>query len=717
MNKISLWQTILLVVCIITMVGIFPLVSPECQNINNEQYDFIIISPTDFSEELVPLVDHKEQHSISTKIVTLDEIYKGKYFPANGRDDSEKIKYFIKDVKENWNISYVMLVGGKEELPIRYVDECYWGEHREYISDLYYADIFDANGSFCSWDSNNDNTFSGKNMNELEDEVDLYPDVSIGRLLCRKQSDVKNIVGKIIDYETNTYGKQWFDNLIVCGGDDARLRFREKRFPDYFNRDGGILWEGEKIGEQSHKTKFFDTCKSVSHGTSKVSTIDVMNNENWRIERVDATGQTGRYTSIALDSHGYPHISYCQEDSGGFVRYAKWNGIDWEIETIDTGSGGEFGNVTTTSIAIDSEDNPHIVYAKPPNMVKYAQWDENQWKYDTVISKEGIYGSVSIALDSQQHPHISYCDGYDSYHIWHAYHNGTSWSNEIVDPQNRGGIHNTICTDSNDAPCIAYTSVSKGAIYCAKKDNNNGDWYAEIVDSATNKYYFYPSLDLDSNDHPHIGYYDIESYDLKYAKQTNTDGEWEVTCVVSDEIVGYSYSLALSKDNQPHFMYQELQEKKLCYIFWDEDNWKRTVIDSDGDVGCCSSIVLDKNDLACISYRDEELGDLKFARNQAFSLKYAKPEGAIYLMNTKICGFITPVIVGSIDLCLSVVDNQNDVASIDIYIDNEFQVQLNSEPYEWTWSDLGFGSYLIKSIACDSEGNQVVHMLNVWKFF
>jgi hypothetical protein len=67
-----------------------------------EDYNFLIITPGDFSDELQPLVGHKKQYGIVTKIVTLDDVYESVYFPVNGRDDAEKIKYFIKSAKENW---------------------------------------------------------------------------------------------------------------------------------------------------------------------------------------------------------------------------------------------------------------------------------------------------------------------------------------------------------------------------------------------------------------------------------------------------------------------------------------------------------------------------------------------------------------------------------------------------------------------------------------
>jgi hypothetical protein len=222
----------------------------DITDIVDENYKFLIISPESFSNELQPLKEHKEYHSITTKIITLEDIFNGIFFPVNGRDNAEKIKYFIKDAMENWSISYVMLVGGKEVLPVRYTLECYWGVQYPYISDLYYADIYDSSGHFCSWDSNQDDVFSGKSMNGVEDEVDLYPDISLGRLLCENQEEVQIVVGKIINYENNAYNKEWFHNLILCGGDDARMRFKEKYFPSYFNIEGGIVWEGEYIGDR-----------------------------------------------------------------------------------------------------------------------------------------------------------------------------------------------------------------------------------------------------------------------------------------------------------------------------------------------------------------------------------------------------------------------------------------------------------------------------------
>ncbi|MEM2935533.1 MAG: C25 family cysteine peptidase, partial [Candidatus Thermoplasmatota archaeon] len=110
----------------------------------NDAYDLLIIAHKNFVEELQPLVEHKESYGIRTKMVTTDEIYSGAYFTPNGRDDAEKVKYFIKNAIEEWGIKYVMLVGGlsspiKSEtwlVPIRdsNLDD---GSEKNYTTDLY----------------------------------------------------------------------------------------------------------------------------------------------------------------------------------------------------------------------------------------------------------------------------------------------------------------------------------------------------------------------------------------------------------------------------------------------------------------------------------------------------------------------------------------------------------------------------------------------------
>ncbi|MDD5778950.1 MAG: C25 family cysteine peptidase [Candidatus Thermoplasmatota archaeon] len=186
-------------------------------------YDFLVLAPSIYAHALQPLVDHKNQRDIATVLVTLEDVMNGTHFPVQGADQAEHIKYFIKNAVESWGITYVLAVGGSQIFPVRYAHPL----GSRLISDLYYADLYHADGSFCTWNSDRDPLFG-----EDEDGVDLFPDVYFGRLACRTEEEVTVMVDKIMDYETaERYTQEWFRNLVVMAGDC---------FPDH-----PVLVEGE----------------------------------------------------------------------------------------------------------------------------------------------------------------------------------------------------------------------------------------------------------------------------------------------------------------------------------------------------------------------------------------------------------------------------------------------------------------------------------------
>jgi len=189
-------------------------------------YELLIISPSSFKNKLQPLVNHKNDIGINTKIVELPEIYD--QMSSDGRDDAEKIKYYIKWAIENWGVKYVLLVGAIKgqswdwNLPVRYshvvppVEQEY--PEGRFISDLYYADIYDSEGNFSSWDSNENDIFAEWNE-DGRDIMDLYPDVYLGRLACRYGFEVTTMVNKIENYESDICSESWFKNVVLISGD------------------------------------------------------------------------------------------------------------------------------------------------------------------------------------------------------------------------------------------------------------------------------------------------------------------------------------------------------------------------------------------------------------------------------------------------------------------------------------------------------------------
>jgi hypothetical protein len=227
------------------------------------EYDLVIIAPSSFSSDLQRLVDHKNSYGVKTLLKSTEEIYD----EYTGVDKPEQIRYFIKDAIETWEIKYVLLVGGLKStiyakpkdhrnygasgwhLPVRYSNFLWDGDPNYnftsgepgYLCDLYYADIYKYDNVtgfvFDDWDSNGNGIFAEWAGDDIRDELDLYPDVAVGRLACRNTREVKTVVDKIINYET-TADPSWFKKILSVSGDgfldqeDLNIQWDVNELPD-----------------------------------------------------------------------------------------------------------------------------------------------------------------------------------------------------------------------------------------------------------------------------------------------------------------------------------------------------------------------------------------------------------------------------------------------------------------------------------------------------
>jgi len=197
-------------------------------------FDMLIITTDEFSDNLTRYIEHKNS-SIKIMLKTINEI------PDIGRDIQESIKLYIKYAIESYGITHVLIIGDNEDIPGRLVNvrdiRSFIMDEQSFISDLYFADIYNATGGFSSWDTNNNNIFGEYRLFDIKpaDNIDLYPDVYFGRLPCRNENELSICINKIISYEANeSYNQNWFSNIVVIGGDT-------------FTEDLAVISEGEYI--------------------------------------------------------------------------------------------------------------------------------------------------------------------------------------------------------------------------------------------------------------------------------------------------------------------------------------------------------------------------------------------------------------------------------------------------------------------------------------
>lgn len=170
----------------------------------------LIVAPSRFQEALGPFVEHKKTIR-PTELVAVEDLLK----QADGADDPEKLKRFLFDAWKARKVGYVLLVGDADLMPVRYMvlDRVTAPafDYAFYPSDLYYADLARADGSFDDWNARKDGFHAGyfgevrgeKNKDDPinYDAIDYRPDVALGRWPVSDEAQLKTIVAKSIAQE------------------------------------------------------------------------------------------------------------------------------------------------------------------------------------------------------------------------------------------------------------------------------------------------------------------------------------------------------------------------------------------------------------------------------------------------------------------------------------------------------------------------------------
>ncbi len=325
-----------------------------------DTYQFVVIGPASYSSQIAPLITHKIGRGITSKFVSLTEIYDGTYFPATGRDNQEKIKYFIKNAIDSWLTGNVLLVGaagsGTTQLPVRdthiYIDADE-PDDEVFSSDLYYADIYDGSMQFCSWDSNDNNIFGEYDWSGQTDVVDLHPDVYLARLPATSGSQVTACVNKIKTYEnTPGYQQSWFPNLVLVGGDS---------FPD-----NNVVLEGEFANQKvaDLMTGFVPNKLWVTNG--KLNSLVPTGVDNIKTAINSGCG------FVDFSGHGNTNIWACHPED----NFGVW---------LPTPTGGIYGNAIST---LSNGNKLPIVTVEACSTAKFAA-DSNCFNWVFLYNSNG----------------------------------------------------------------------------------------------------------------------------------------------------------------------------------------------------------------------------------------------------------------------------------------------------------------------------------------
>ncbi|MDZ7340129.1 MAG: C25 family cysteine peptidase [candidate division KSB1 bacterium] len=169
-----------------------PLAKDEASE-STPKYEYLIITSSSLESNFKPLLDWKTKKGVPATIVTTEYIY-AKFA---GSDRQEQIRNFIRQAVKLWGVYWVLLGGDVNIIPARtaFAMDCKFGGDRrenEIPCDLYYADL---DGS---WNDDGDQIFG-----EIADEINMIPEVIVGRAPVEDAAEAKVFVDKVLTYEKN----------------------------------------------------------------------------------------------------------------------------------------------------------------------------------------------------------------------------------------------------------------------------------------------------------------------------------------------------------------------------------------------------------------------------------------------------------------------------------------------------------------------------------
>jgi len=311
-------------------------------------YNYVVITNEDLATAFEQLCASKP---MTTKIITTSWIYTN----YTGVDNQEKIRTFIKDYYGTYGTRYVLLGGDVDIVPYRgvYAKVSEGGPNlRDYIDsnipcDLYYA-CLDGN-----WNADNDNIYG-----ELDgDEVDLLPEIWVGRAPVSTLKEATNFVNKVIACE-NSQDDYFYKELLI-----AYILYNE---PPYFCDGKEIMEDIARITPATYTVyKEYETEGGVSNSTiinhinSGVGLIAHANHTNWDsappfnigddidVKTLGNGSKTFIFNTIGCDAGDFSQPDCIGEKmllnpSGGAVAFIGNSRYGWFDETDVTKYSGEY---------------------------------------------------------------------------------------------------------------------------------------------------------------------------------------------------------------------------------------------------------------------------------------------------------------------------------------------------------------------------------------
>jgi hypothetical protein len=354
---------------------------------------------------------------------------------------------------------------------------------------------------------------------------------------------------------------------------------------------------------------------------------------SWQIEMVDQAG-TGKFSSLKIDKNGNAHLAYVVDDGKDSLKYAFWDRAleRWFLMTVAEGA-------SFSSLVLDSKERPHISYADSGTIrgckLRHVYWDGAAWKNEAIpLSADTIAYYTSIVLDANDNPSISFYE-YDGprgtefrVRMRVVTRDAGYWQVRTVDGQNQSGKFNAMDIDARGRIHLAYANVNAGTAGIRYGLWDGQEWNTEIVDGREQNngelVGYSASIILDKEGDPHVSYTNYTTPSIKYAVRKNRSWQTEVV----DALSGMGYpdrnSIALDDDDRPYVSYYDGRRGIIKVAHREGQTWAVETVDGNG-AGFTSSLQIHRG-MIWVSYADQANSGLKVARRTLDSRQVSRAD-------------------------------------------------------------------------------------------
>jgi hypothetical protein len=250
--------------------------------LTNGVHDYVIITLDSLTSSITSLVDWEIKKGRKVEVVTIEWIDEN----YHGYDLAEKIRNFLREKypSEEWGIKDVLLVGHRDELPMRRVWQSVGGDNKP-ETDFYYAELSKSDSD--SWDFDGD-----KRYGENADPIDYYAEVNVGRIPWSDSETVQHICEKSVNYEKNVDPSFKKNILLLAAFVDDRTD--GATFMEYIADSSVHPWM-----QYWSKTRMYEKDRTQYEYDFPLNRFNVVN--EW---------SKGKYAFVCYHGHGSPTACY-----------------------------------------------------------------------------------------------------------------------------------------------------------------------------------------------------------------------------------------------------------------------------------------------------------------------------------------------------------------------------------------------------------------------